>query len=205
MTIPSSPHASVSAVVEGIADEAVIRRLVSDAGGQVGAVYGKRGKQWLLSNAPRYNEAARFGPWLVLVDLNGDESCGPPAVEAWMPSPGPLMCFRVAVRAVEAWLLADRARLARFLRVQQAHLPADPESVENPKRLLVDIARGSSSRAVARDMVPIPRSGTAVGVGYTSRIVEFVSKHWHPEDAASSSNSLARCLTRVGELLEMQP
>ncbi len=62
----------VTCAVEGIVDEAVIRRLVAELGGTVKAVHGGKGKQALRKNIGAYNHAARHAPWLVVVDLDHD-------------------------------------------------------------------------------------------------------------------------------------
>jgi len=63
----------------------------------VKAVYGKNGKAHLRQRLNGYNQAAHFNPWLVLVDLDHEADCAPLFRAAWLPKPGPLMCFRVAV------------------------------------------------------------------------------------------------------------
>ena len=67
----------VSAAVEGMVDEAVVRHLVSEAGGTVNRVFGKNGKRPLLRAVRGYNMAAQQGFWLVLVDLDRDGDCAP--------------------------------------------------------------------------------------------------------------------------------
>lgn len=115
--MPLANSVIISGAVEGMVDEAVLTRLVDEAGGQVGPIYGKNGKSHLRRVLGGYNNAARFSPWLVLVDFDQDAECAPPLVAAWLPAPAPMMRLRVALRAIEAWLLADRERLAGFLRV----------------------------------------------------------------------------------------
>lgn len=66
-----------------------------------------------------------------------------------------------------------------------------------PKQALVNLARTSRRRAIRDDMVPREGSGRAVGPGYTSRIIEFVSNHWRPEQAAHVSDSLRRAIARL--------
>jgi len=110
------------------------------------------------------------------------------------------MCFRVAVRAAEAWLLADRERLAQLLGVRTAFLPTDPDRLDNPKRELVDLARGSHRRALRDDLVPREGSGRSVGPLYTTRMIEFVQddfEGWRPSQAVRVSESLARCVLRL--------
>jgi hypothetical protein len=191
----------ISGAVEGLVDEAVLRRLIRDAGATLGAVYGKNGKANLRRNLRGYNRAARWSPWMVLVDLDRDADCAPPLVTSWLPAPARHMRFRVAVRAVEAWLLADRERMASFLRVPQARVPREPESVEHPKRAMVDLARRSRRREIREDMVPRPGSGRAVGPAYTSRLIEFAYTDWRVDVAARNSDSLRRCRERLSELV----
>lgn len=194
----------ISGAVEGIVDEAVFRRIVHVARAEPGAVYGKNGKQHLLQRLPGYNNAARFSPWLVLLDLDHDADCPPPFRAAALPAPSGLMCFRVAVREVEAWLLADHERMADFLDVSPNWIPRQPERAADPKRVVIDLARRSRSRDISRDLVPRQGSGRTEGPAYASRLVEFVSDHrhgWRPTVAARSAESLRRCLRCVRRLV----
>jgi len=190
----------ISAAVEGIVDEAVVRRLIAHAGGTPGAVYGRQGKSLLRQRIAGYNNAAQRVPWIVLVDLDRDADCAPPLRNAWLPQPASHLCFRVAVREVESWLLADVERLADFLGVSRSRVPAQPESLNDPKETLVNLARTSRRRDIREDLVPRPEGGRRVGPAYSSRLIEFVSGRWRPEIAARRAESLRRaiaCLTRL--------
>ena len=57
----------ISSAVEGIVDEAIIRRLIDHVSGEQGAVYGKAGKRPLLDRLAGYNQAAEHAPWAVLL------------------------------------------------------------------------------------------------------------------------------------------
>jgi hypothetical protein len=191
---------AVSVAVEGIVDEAVARRLVCSAGAHLGPVYGKQGKPHLQQRISGYNAAANHSPWLVLVDLDRDHDCAPPLRAAWLPKLAPHLCFRIAVRAVEAWLLADRERIAAFLAVALRRVPADPEMLSNPKTTMVDLARASRRRDIREDMVPKDGSGRPIGPAYPSRLIEFASSSWRPDVAARHADSLRRaidCLKRL--------
>lgn len=161
--------AVIFAAVEGLVDEAVAKRLIIEAGGNPGPVFGKSGKPHLKQRIKGYNQAARITPWLVLLDLNHEFDCSPPLRSAWLPRPSPNMCFRIAVREVEAWLLADRQRFASFFQIPLSTVPTDPESIDNPKELVVNLAGRSRSRAIKDDMVPRVGSGRSIGPGYPSR------------------------------------
>jgi hypothetical protein len=192
----------ISAAVEGDVDEVVVRRLVVNAGGDIGSVYGKMGKAALRQRIAGYNHAARYSPWVVLVDLDGDAECAPPLRTVWLADPAPRLCFRVAVRQVEAWLMADVERLASFLRVARSRVPADPELLDNAKVALVDRARRSRRRDIRKDMVPREGAGRTVGPAYTSRLIEYADRHWRPDVASARSESLRRAIACVRRLVE---
>jgi hypothetical protein len=192
----------ISAAVEGPVDEAVVRKLIACAGGRVGTVYGKNGKDALRKKINAYNNAAMRAPWVVLVDLNNDADCAPPFRASWLPQPAPLLCFRVAVRQVEAWLLADADTLAKYLRVPRSAIPRDPETLANAKTEMVNLARRSKRRDIRTDMVPREGSGRDVGPAYTSRLIEYVEKAWRPREAAQRSDSLRRAIECLMGLIQ---
>ena len=200
MNVPISTI--ISAAVEGDVDEAVVRRLVAHAGGQTGDVYGKNGKPALRRRIDGYNNAARYAPWVVLVDLDNDADCAPSIREEWVPAPAPNLCFRIAVREVEAWLMADVQTLARYLRVGLSRISADPETLERPKDAMVDLARRSRRNDIRKDMVPRQKSGRRVGPAYASRLIEYVRDHWQPDVAAERSESLQRAIHSLQWLVE---
>lgn len=143
----------VTAAVEGLTDEAVAERLINHAGGKLGNVHGRRGKGFLRRQIDGYGQAARRSPWLVLVALDMDAECPVGLVRIWLEKPGnTFLCFRVAVREVESWLLADRETLAAYLHVRSGRIPSNPERLEDPKRVVIDVASRSTSRAIREDM-----------------------------------------------------
>ena len=199
-----SGHVIISGAVEGMLDEAVLRRLMKKMGAMAGPIYGKNGKSFLLQKVNAYNQAARFAPWVILIDLDHDADCAPPFLQSCLPNPAPYMSFRVAVREIEAWLLADREHLAKFLSVGVSRIPHDPENLNNPKSTMVEIARHSRRRDVRENMVPRADSGRKIGPAYTSLLIEFVRdpEHgWRPHVAAKSSDSLNRCMLRLDQLV----
>lgn len=189
-----------SIAVEGDVDGKVAERLLEHVGARTAALYVTRGKDRLQAKLPGYNQAARFSPWLVLVDLNQKLDCAPLLRAAWLPSPAPHLCFRVAVRTLEAWLMADAQRLADFLGVPAGAVPRKPESELRPKETMVNLARRSRRREIREDMVPREGSGRPVGNAYSSRLVEFASGRWRPVVAARRSDSLRRCIRCVERL-----
>ena len=203
--MPEHTPVLITAAVEGIVDEAVARRLITFAGGVTGTISGKNGKASLRKQVAGYNNAARQRPWLTLVDLDHDFGCAPLLQEDWLPHTTNLMCLRIAVHEVEAWLLADRKGIAKFLSVSQVLVPHNPEALENPKKTLVDLAKQSGRRVIREGMAPREGSGREVGPTYSSRLIEFAQRVWSPEEAMTSSDSLRRCVTCLRRLVERRP
>ena len=124
----------VSIVVEGQSDVAVVERILAMVECSVGAVYGRKGKADVDRSLPGYNNAARFAPWIALRDLDADAPCAPQLARASLPHPSPWMRFRIAVREMESWLLADPEALSTYLKVSRALIPGQPETLPDPSR-----------------------------------------------------------------------
>jgi hypothetical protein len=199
----SGPAVFITIAVEGPTDEAIARCLAGHVGLEVAAVYGRQGKPRLVKQLPAYCKAAAQAPWLILLDLDSEAECAPELLERICPQRPPKLCCRLAVRAAEAWLLADAERLAQFLRVSETLMPRNPDSLQDPKEEMVNLARRSRSRSIREGMSPRPRSGRRVGPEYTSWIIAYVRSHWQVASAVSRSDSLARavrCLERLSRL-----
>jgi 5S rRNA maturation endonuclease (ribonuclease M5) len=200
------PPVFVSAAVEGITDEAVLKRICEHAGAQTATVYGKSGKGSLLRCLAGYNNSARYRHWVILLDLDNDGECVPDVLPRWLPHPSGLMCFRVAVRELEAWILSDPERIAQFLGINQRHIPPQPESLPDPRATLLSLARRSRKSDIRDDLLPRPGSGQSVGPAYASRLIEFVQdRHfgWRPDIAEINSDSLRRCVAAIHHLVEL--
>ena len=199
-----SKKAIVNIAVEGDLDEVVLRGVLTSVDITVDNVYGKRGKNYLKENIRRYNQAAQYGDWVILVDLNNDAECPPPFIDSWLARRNPNLQLRIAVRAIESWLLADRKEIARFLRIPIQKVPILPENEANPKQSVINIARISKNKNLREDIVPPAKSTASQGPGYTSRLIEFTMNYWDPRRAALYAPSLKRSINslsrwRIGE------
>jgi hypothetical protein len=190
----------ITCAVEGPTDTPVAHRLVRHLGFTPGPAYEMGGKSRLDQRLGAYNNAAAFAPWLVLRDMDHGEPCAGALVQRLLPHQESGMCFRIAVREIEAWLLADRDALARYVSVNSSLVPLSPDTLPHPKRTLVDLARRSARRAIREDFVPSADSTAVVGPGYLSRISDFTSRYWRPDIAAAASPSLARCIRALKRL-----
>lgn len=194
---------AVSVVVEGPSDEGAVRAVLAACGLSVDMIHGRRGKSYIKAKIGNYNAAAKHGPWFVLIDLDDPDGCPGEICHSWLPSPEELMVFRVAVVELEAWLLADRERVAEFLGVSEGGIPIAPDELADPKQQLLNLARRSRKRAVRQGLVPRDGSGASVGPTYVSDIRDFGATVWRPEVAALHSPSLARAMDRLRHLADL--
>ena len=189
----------VNIAVEDELTEAIVRRLLdyTRRGYAIGAVYGRSGFGYLRKTIGGWNRAAPGIPFVVITDLD-QHSCPPALISQWLPVPRhPNLIFRVAVREVESWLLADRTGLSKFLAVLPERIPPMPETLENPKGALVGLARHSRHRSIRERVVPKAGSTAQQGPDYNSCLREFVAAPWNVRSAARNAPSLSRALTRL--------
>jgi len=194
----------IRAAVEGILDEVVLKAILHTIGMEAYPVFGKNGKHDLRRKIENYNRAAQMGIWIILVDLDDDFECAPLLFKSWLKDPAPKLSFRVAVRAVESWLMADSEALSDHLGIPHAIIPGNPDLLEDPKRTMVNLARKSRRRKIKLDMVPAQRGGRKIGPAYTSCLIEFVTKPqkgWNPLVAVNRSESLKRFLNAMRTLI----
>ncbi len=122
----------IGVAVEGDLDQAVVERLLGMVGTTPWPVAVLDGKENLRRRVQAYVNASRYSPWLILTDLDSDFECASPLRKHWYIPDVDTLCFRVAVREVEAWLIADAERLSRFIKVRSGVIPRDPDAVGEP-------------------------------------------------------------------------
>jgi hypothetical protein len=181
--------------------EALLRRLLRSVNPDYhpGVCYGLSGNAYLRKRIAGFNAAAAGSPWLILTDLDQGD-CAPALVNQWLPGGAhPNLIFRVAVREVESWVLADRQGFAAFSGLRIGTLPASPEQLADPKSDLLRLARSATKRNVRDDLVPRPGSTSRVGPNYNGRLAEFIATRWslaRAEKNAPSLRSAADALRR---------
>ncbi len=191
----------VSALVEGPIDEAVARRLVHESDLEFDTCYGKKGIGYLKQKIAGFNMAATGQTILAIADfMDAGFECPAAMVENWLPNRHANMIFRIAVREIESWLLADRTHVAEFLKVAQVHIPRNPENLNDPKQALVNLARRSKSRRIQDSLAPKPGSSAHVGPLYVAEITKYVRTTWDVVAARQASTSLDKCLARLEAL-----
>ncbi len=156
---------------------------------------------YLKARLPDFIKACRGGvSFLVLTDLDSSP-CPPDLLDDWLgagPKPKNLL-LRVAVREVEAWVLADREHFSRWLGVSEMELPADPEESHDPKADLLELAKKSKKRDLKAGLLPKKGAPSKIGLEYNDLLCAFVSCEWDIENAARIAPSLERALRRLRE------
>lgn len=201
----------VTLAVEDRLSDAVAQRLLADyaPGLQIFETMGLQGNDYLKRNLRQLNHIARnLRPVLLFTDLDRPLSCPPALLREWAGSirHSPNLLLRVAVLEIESWLLADRDSVAAWLSVAVSRIPAHPESISNPKRLLIELASRSRQRHLRAALVPRQGIGTdQIGPDYNRTVGDFAANHWNPETARRSAPSLHRAIVRIAELAAQQP
>jgi len=191
----------LSLLVEGGLDEAVGRRIAGFCRFSVATVYGKRGFGYVRYKIAGFNAAAIGQPILAIADsMDMGEACPPDTLRRLLPAPSPKMRFRLAVREIESWLLADQTNLARFLGVSRKEMPSDPEQLPDPKRTLVNLARRSSIRRIRESLIPDPKVGGAEGREYTLTMYRFVREFWDIDASQQNADSLKKAIVAINAL-----
>jgi hypothetical protein len=190
----------VNLLAEGSLDLAVLSRLTVAAGLSVGTLYGGKGKSYIDRRILNYNRAALFTPWIVLRDLDRDAQCASELVGSLLPAPATLMCFRVAVRSVESWLLADNTNLRDFFQIRRGRVQSDADIDHYPKQSMLNLLKQTRSRDLRHALVREDANGQlSEGPEYSSVLSEYVSELWVPNRAKAASDSLSRACNRIAE------
>lgn len=190
----------VHLAVEDDLSEAVIRKLLLDTGRNyaIGTVFSRGGYGYLQNRAKKWNAAAAAGtPILLLTDLD-QHPCPSSLIYDWLEGePHANLIFRVAVREVESWLLADREGFANFLGISVPKVPSNPDQITDPKQCLVNLARRSRRRTLRESIVPRQGSTAVQGPDYNGCLGEFVRNQWDRCSAARRSLSLNRAWAKL--------
>jgi hypothetical protein len=192
--------------VEDDLSEAVVLRALSLAAptAVVRACLGKKGTGDLRKRFPELNRSAQSIPIVLLLDLDRWE-CPVALLEDVRGNAeiSPMLTFRIAVREVESWLLADPEAFSKFARISPIKLPRDPESLSDPKQALINlVASGRCSRGRKEAIVPTQGSTASQGPGYNSELKGYVNSEWCVDRARQFSPSLDRALKAFRRIVD---
>jgi len=185
-------------VCEDGLSEACMNKLVGlfDCKFVISACYCGGGYNYIKKNIKGFCLASKGTPFFVLTDLD-EYDCPATLVFDWLGEEVQPNClFRIAVREVEAWLLADKKGFAEYVGVSEYILPRNPEAEDDPKRSLIKVVSRSRKRSVREDVIPL-NEYARVGPNYNDRLSEFVAKYWDVNNAMQNSDSLRRAYNKL--------
>ncbi len=188
----------IKLVYEDDLSEAVMKKLLNAFPKKylIAASYNKHGFAAIKRDLKGYNHAARFTPFFVLTDLDQNE-CPPSLIREWMIfDKQPQLIFRVAVREVESWVMADRYGFAKFAAVAIKHIPDKPDDIHDSKAALFEVIKKSKIKELKEDILP-HYPGDRIGPNYNGSLCGFVIQSWNVQRAIQKSPSLKRAFDHL--------
>lgn len=165
---------------------------------------GERGNGYIRKKINEFNDSRNNLLFFILTDLDS-EKCAPLLIQKWLKHPiRKNLIFRVAVREIEAWLLADREGISEFLSLNYDYVKKEiqnPDSLDDPKEKLIFLTEKSNRRHIKSDIIRQQDNKIIPGPAYYARLSEFVSKHWNITRANKNSESLLRTVKAISDFL----
>ncbi|MFN5538653.1 MAG: hypothetical protein ACK481_01130 [Candidatus Melainabacteria bacterium] len=183
--------------VEDDLSEAVLRKVLKglNSSFEVNQVFKKGGFGYLKKKIEGFNNAASFIPYLVLTDLD-NAICPTELINDWLKSPmNPNLIFRVAVKEIESWVLADRESFAKYLGIPKSQIPCETDLLESPKKKIFSLVENCHKRDIRNAILPF--AGAKIGPDYNGELIQFVYKSWNMHSASENSQSLRRIIQKL--------
>jgi hypothetical protein len=153
----------------------------------------------IKKNIRAYNIAAKHGYYFVVADLDRYE-CPFSLINEWLPvQRNDKLIFRIAVREIESWLLADRKSFAAFFSVSQELVPLNPDDLPDPKHTVISLGKKSKRQSIRKDIVPLD-DYASVGPGYNLVFQDYIKNRWDLAAARQHSPSLDRAMRALGRI-----
>lgn len=198
------PNLDIALVVEDVLSLSVMEKVMAytERGYAVIRPLNEGGIDKIRMSLTKYRNASRVLAHVVLVDLD-KAPCAAFMREQWgMATLPDAMLFRVAVREVEAWVLADRSGFASFAGIPTSKVSQAPETLADPKQALINLVRQSRNRRLVTELVPEQGTSMSKGPLYNERLGQFVREKWDVAAALQAAPSLKRTVDRLNHFLE---
>lgn len=192
----------INTATEDEVSERVALKLINEIvpGGSLGLTLRKGGFGYLQSNLAKFCQMAQREHVLLLTDLDR-QPCAHTLITNWTAGqalPKKLL-FRIPVREIESWLLADRQSMAELMGISAARLPPQPDELPHPKRALLHAAR-NAKRSIRSELISSRGAIASQGLGYNRVLAQYVDTLWDIARAADRSPSLRRAVDRLGAI-----
>jgi hypothetical protein len=197
----------INLAIEDELSEAVLRRILTCVQKRysIGFAYRHGGFGYLRKTISGWNNAAKGLPFIVLTDLD-EYACPSELISDWLSVPlHPNLLFRIAVREIESWVMADNANIASFFKIANKFVPRETDKLADAKATLIDLACKSKLKGLRDAIAPKKGSTAKQGPDYNGCLVPFVQKIWDMRAAALNSPSLARTIQRLEKFKPQWP
>lgn len=136
----------------------------------------------------------------ILTDLD-EKPCASELINDWLGhKPHQHFLFRVAVKEIESWILADRNSFAKHMGLKTAKdIPFNTDTINDPKQKIISLAKKGHLKRNA-GIIPDDRTISLIGPEYNSNLISFVISKWNPELAKNHSPSLMKMIGRIKAL-----
>ena len=207
------PHINCFAFVEDLPSAEVAIKLIEERNqGKTiaiqlsgGAPNITRGFGKIKANVQKYSAMAANNHHIFIITDLDQAPCAGELIRDWfsITPNGPIMLpdkliFRVAVREIESWIMADREAFAQFIGIPVSNFSTDPDSLDDPKQTLINVLRRKGRNRMHREM--IPRGSQHIGPMYNETLCNFISQQWTPSRAAQNSPSLQRAIDALDRI-----
>lgn len=155
----------------------------------------------LIPRLPSFVEQAEYvQPVICIADTDG--TCPVNMVQVLnSPNLSPSFVLRLAHSEAESWVLADRYGFSSKFGVPAGKVPHVPDSIADPKRLVLTLASRSRYRWV-RDELVSASDVSKRGSGYNMHLSSFVRSLWDVEVARGFSESLNRACIAIAKIAD---
>jgi len=159
-----------------------------------------RGKGKIRKHISAYNNAAKYTHFFVITDLDNEYQCAPSLINNWLPGQRKSqLLFRVAVREIESWLLADRENFALYFSISKDLVPINPDNETDPKRTVISLAKRSRKREIREAIIPID-DYARIGPGYNVQLQDYIQNIWNIDSARRNSQSLDKAIKALEKM-----
>ncbi|MCL2879967.1 MAG: DUF4276 family protein [Treponema sp.] len=159
-----------------------------------------RGKGKIRKQINAYNNAAKYTDFFVITDLDEEYQCAPSLIHDWLhEKQASQLLFRVAVREIESWLLADRKNFSTYFSISRDLVPLNPDTEIDPKELVISLAKRSKKREIREAIVPID-DYARIGPGYNMYLQSYIQHFWDIESARKNSQSLDKTIISLEKI-----
>jgi len=163
------------------------------------------GNNALKAQCPSFLNMARGGLYTFTITDLDERKCAGDLISDWFgfqeaqPIALPReVVFRIAVREVESWIIADVNAWAEYIGIPAGNFSKTPDELPHPKQHLLNVLRQKGRKKMHTEM--LPRGTGSIGPGYNEVLCGFVSKKWSPGRASRNSPSLKRAIEALQRL-----